>query len=243
MIEEDSAIMQSLEKKSQITALLTFLAGTSILGAIIYASLQLTQLTKQVEEKHLEIRRLAIQVEDLRKTESAVLEFFNSATNGEEIKILDPTVDWPAVKISIINMRPGRRQQAVFGALLYAWKEIPFKPAGQKLSEGFDSPRFLQRVLLDVGVKFQTSKIIPVSASIMSQLNKVENPLSGDLVFYHGQEGSFGFILLSTGTATTPPTGIGTLQKDAPLQVIRLDNVNTNDYPLIGYFQVKYPDE
>jgi hypothetical protein len=37
--------------------------------------------------------------------------------------------------------------------------------------------------------------------------------------------------------------GVGTLQAIAPLQVINLKNINTSDFPQIGYFHVIYPDE
>ena len=77
----------------------------------------------------------------------------------------------------------------------------------------------------------------------MHTSQKEEKPKPGDLVFYKGQVGSFGFIYLSDGKPSNAGVGIGTLQAAAPLQIVSLDNINTRYYPLIGYFRVVYPDE
>lgn len=63
------------------------------------------------------------------------------------------------------------------------------------------------------------------------------------MVLYRGQVGSFGFIYLSDGGSAGAGVGIGTLQAGAPLHIVSLSNINTKDFPLIGYVRVVYPDE
>ncbi len=249
--------VSALARRSRNTALVTLLGALLTLGALLYAFVQLQSLARQIELKRQEIRQLEVQakekqkqidelkrrIEDLSRTESGLLEFLAAVTAGEKLHILDPSVDWPRLKSHLVAMPAGRRKQALLVALLYAWKEIPFQLGGESLGSGFDSPRFLQRVLSDVGVKFQASPGVRLSDSIMNQLQKTASPQPGDLAFFKGQVGSFGFILLSTGDEKSAPVGIGTLQKIAPLQVISLSNINTPVFPLIGYFHVRYPDE
>jgi len=247
----------TLARRSRYTAVVTLFGALLTLSALVYASLELIDLTQQIDAKRAEMQRLQheaqigqrtidaleARIDDLERTETGVLEFLAQVTRGEQIEILDPTVDWSRIKAELIEMPASTRKQALLIALLYAWKEIPFELGGRTLGGGFDSPRFLQRVLSDVGVKFDTSPGERLSDAMMSQLSGTTSPRPGDLVFFRGQVGSFGFILLSTGDDQAPRVGVGTLQEIAPLQVISLSNINTPEFPRIGYFRVDYPGD
>ena len=270
-MDDKQRTLSSLLTRSRLTGLVTLLGAVITLGALLYASFELNSLTKEIERKREQIQQFeqeilirerrieelerALQVRqqrikeieqtihDLQRTESDLLDFLSAVASKEQIHILDPSVDWNRVKKTIISMPAGKRKQAMLIALLYAWKDIPFTLGGKTPRSGFDSPRFLQHVLSHVGVEFKAAPNERVSNTIMRALQKVDKPLPGDLVFYKGQIGSFGFLLLDTGNAEHAPVGVGTLQEIAPLQVISLDNINTPYFPLIGYFHVQYPDE
>jgi len=240
--KKDAELRQKAQawQKRIDTAELEVSTARQELAQIEKANLELSQEALTWQER---INTLEQTIEGLRKTESNLLEFFSTVTSGEKIHLLDRNVDWDIVKKQIIKMPAGKRKQALLIALLYGWKDIPFTLSGHTLSEGFDSPGFLKRVLDDVGVKLKTLPNTRPSDSIMSQLAQTNAPRSGDLVFYRGKIGSFGFILLYVGNESKPHVGIGTLQKKIPLVVTGLNNINTTDYPFIGYFRVHYPDE
>ncbi len=197
---------------------------------------QKKQLGEQVEE-------LIFKTSELIATQDDILEFLEQVTSKEKIQLLDPNVDWEKTKNRIISLSPGKRKQAVFAAILLAWQDIPFELNEESLSLGFDSPRFLRFVLSQVGIAIESEPGIPLSVILMSSFEKVEDPLPGDLMFYRGQVGNFGFIYLSEGRPDGQGVGVGTLQEVAPLQIIDTSNINTPFFPFIGYFRVNYPNE
>ena len=169
--------------------------------------------------------------------------FLNKVADDSQVSILDKDVDWSFVKTAIDELPNGARKQAVLTAILLAWKEVPFSMGKQSMTKGFDSPRFIEYVLSKNGVKVTKAPNERMSDALMRSFEKVAKPIPGDLVFYHGQVGSFGFIYLGEGGPSSAGIGIGTLQQIAPLQIISLDNINTPYFPLIGYFRVSYPNE
>lgn len=235
--------VEELKKASFRSGLLSLLGFLIVIASLGYSAYQLQRLESILADKQKTVKELNDKIRSLSTTQDSILEFLGSVTGQDNISILDPSVDWQKVKQDIIQMPAGKRKDAILAAILLVWKDIPFTMGSDKLGSGFDSPRFMKYVLMKVGVNVRTIAGERLSDTMMRSFNKTDKPLPGDLVFFKGQEGSFGFILAATGDDKTEPVGIGTLQKIAPLQIISLRNINTPYFPLIGYFHVKYPDE
>jgi hypothetical protein len=204
---------------------------------------KINSLLKQSKDLINQIEQTESKVQDLRKTESSILDFLVSVADKNKVHILDESVDWNEVKRQLSNLPYGDRKNALLNAILLAWKDIPFTMGGRNIRAGFDSPRFLQFVLETVNLNIETVRGQRLSDTMMQRFEKVNHPRVGDLVFFKGQVGSFGFILLSVGSRDEEHVGIGTLQRIAPLQIISMGNINTPYFPLRGYYQVIYPDE
>ena len=249
--------LEKLAASSRRAAVVSIGGVIIVLLSLVYSSFKIASTEKAVQEKQQEVatldselKRQAItvnaltrNVESLRNTQNSLLDFLAKVTDESQVSILDRDVDWSIVKSNIEGLPNGKRKQAVLTAILLAWKEIPFTMGKQSLSKGFDSPRFIEYVLSKNGVKVIPKPNERMSDALMRSFERVEKPRPGDLVFYRGQVGSFGFIYLGDGKPSSAGIGLGTLQAISPLQVINLDNINTPYFPLIGYFRVRYPDE
>lgn len=235
--------VEALRGASLRNALLSLLGVLIVLASLGYSAYELHRLENILADKQKTVKELNDKIHSLSSTQNSLLEFLGSVTGQDNISIIDPSVDWPKVKQGIIEMPAGKRKDAVLAATLLAWKDIPFTLGSSQLGLGFDSPRFLKYVLEKVGVSIPTVPGERLSDTMMKFFEKTDKPLPGDIAFFKGQVGSFGFILASPGDDKMAPVGIGTLQKIAPLQIISLSNINTPYFPLIGYFRVKYPDE
>lgn len=249
--------MERLAKSSRRTAVISMFGVIVVLLSLAYSSFKIASTERMVQEKQQELGGLDLElrtqaatidalnrdVESLRNTQYGLLDFLSKVTDDSQVSILDRDVDWGLVKSAIDGLPNGARKRTVLTAILLAWKEIPFAMGKQSMTKGFDSPRFIEYVLSKNGIKVTQEPNERMSAALMRSFEKVTKPRPGDLVFYRGQVGSFGFIYVSDGKPSSAGIGIGTLQQAAPLQVISLDNVNTPYFPLIGYFRVRYPDE
>lgn len=252
-----------IKKSSRRSAWLTIYGALIIIGSLIYSYINLTSLEEAISDKSNELKALEQSViklqekekdyryelntaenklKNLQNTQNSVLDFLVSVTSKSKVHLLDPSVDWGEAKKQLNALPAGDRKNALLNAILLAWKDIPFS-MGEEGLHGFDSPRFLRYVLQLVGIEVKQVKGKRMSDTLMEMFEKVDNPKPGDLVFFKGQKGSFGFILLSVGNSDTEHVGIGTLQKVAPLQIISMGNINTPSFPLRGYFRVTYPDE
>jgi uncharacterized coiled-coil protein SlyX len=210
----------------------------------------LTAAQKEIGNKDDELnslRKTKTQLEPevlaLLSTQESLIDFLTFVIGQENINILNSTVEWEKIRDEIIKLPAGKRKNTILNAILLAWKDIPFVMNQESIGDGFDSPRFLRYVLSTVGLDIEQIEGQRLSDTLMNAFEKVDDPMPGDLVFYKGHVGSFGFILASVGDENTPAVGIGTLQKGEPLQVISLDRINTPAFPLRGYYRVKYPDE
>ena len=249
--------LEKIAASSRRAAVLSVIGATVIIASLAYSAFNIATMEQVVAEKQNQISALDIQlrereafiatlnrnVEGLRNTQAGLLDFLTNVTDEAQVSILDRDVDWNAVKSDIEMLPSGKRKQAILTAILLAWKEIPFAMGKQSVGKGFDSPRFIEYVLSKNGVVIKKNPNERVSDALMRTSPKVETPRPGDLVFYRGQVGSFGFIYLSDGGPSGPGVGVGTLQAAAPLQIISLKNINTPHFPQIGYFRVVYPDE
>jgi len=252
--------MTSLEHariSSRRNGWLSLFGATIIVASLIYSYLSLSKLQQNVIEKRSEIKSLAlekkeiaealreaqIKLSNIEKTQNSILDTLVQVADERNIDILDRSIDWPFVRSELIELDPGDRKNVLMNALLLSWKSIPFSMGQEGIVNGFDSPRFLRYVLSTVDVDVSTVPGQRLSDTLMNSFKKTNNPKPGDLVFFEGQVGSFGFILLNVGQTDSDHVGIGTLQKSAPLQIIKMQNINTRYFPLIGYFSVNYPDE
>ena len=255
--------LEKLKKSSRRSAWLTIYGAVIIFGSLTYSYINLSSLEKEMIKKSLELINIENSTENLRQvaesysfqlketeiklaslqsTQNSILDFLVSVTSESKIHILDSSVDWLESKRQLELLPAGDRKNALLNAILLAWKDIPFE-MGKEGVHGFDSPRFLHFVLQSVGVEVERKPRQRMSDALMQSFQKVEKPQPGDLVFFKGQLGSFGFILLSVGDKDSEHVGIGTLQKVAPLQIISMGNINTPYFPLRGYYRVIYPDE
>lgn len=249
--------IEMIATSSRRAAVVSISGVIIMLISLIYSYFKLDSTEKTINEKQKEIATLDSKlnsqaitvstltrnVDRLRNTQNSLLDFLAKVTDESQVSILDRDVDWSIVKSNIEELPDGKRKQAIFTAILLAWKDIPFTMGKQSLSKGFDSPRFIEYVLSKNGVHVKPKPNERMSDALMRSFEKVEKPLPGDLVFYRGQVGSFGFIYLADGKPSSAGIGIGTLQAISPLQIISLDNINTPHFPLIGFFRIRYPDE
>lgn len=250
MDKQIEEVFKDLRRSSHLSVVLTLLGGVMLVGSVYYSvtrlrplQVEIAKTERELSEKTAQWKALQASVALLSKDQEKLLDFIAMVTDKSSVKLLDPDVDWSLVKTDMASLRPGNRKQAVLISVLMAWKSIPFALGGESVGSGFDSPRFLNYVLSKVGAGVTPKKDQRLSDALMEKYKRVKEPRPGDLVFYKGQVGSFGFIYLSGGKNGTDPVGVGTLQAIAPLQIISLRNVNTADFPLIGYFRVVYPDE
>ena len=262
---------EELKKASFRNALLSILGFIIIIGSLIFSYFQLapleTEVAKKTEllrERETKLKLLQqsikkykkefVQVEkeinvlkesrdSLKTTQDSLLDFITSVAGSENIRILDSSIDWSKFKKAITELPAGSRKNAILNAMLLAWKDLPFNMGQEGLLSGFDSPRFLRYVLRTVDIDIRTKTGERLSDSLMKFFEPTSNPNAGDLVFYKGDVGSFGFILAYVGENHDEHVGIGTLQKNFPLGIYSMGNINTRKYPLKGYFRVPYPDE
>lgn len=256
--------MDHIRKASKRAGFLSIVGFLIIVASLLYSYIQLSGLEQNIEEKKiilnrqreeinklkntaerfsLEAEKIKHQVEELDSTQQSLLDFLVSVTDKNNVSILGPDVDWKEVKWQLNSLPSGKRKNAILNAILLAWKDIPFSMGQEGIKTGFDSPRFLRYVLNTVGLEVKTKRGEPLSVTLMNRFEKVDLPKPGDLVFFKGQVGSFGFIIASVGANDSEHVGIGTLQKIAPLQIISMGNINTPYFPLRGYYRVVYPDE
>lgn len=248
---------ERLAASSRRAAGLSLLGGLIVVASLGYSAYKLAAMERAIAQKQIEIAELDGQlkrrestiaalnsdIQNLRSTQESLLDFLAKVTDETQVSILDRDVDWTFVKADLQKLPGGKRKQAILAAILLAWKEIPFAMGKKSVGKGFDSPRFIEYVLATNGLKINQRTGERLSDALMRTFERVETPQPGDLVFYRGQVGSFGFIYLSEGGPSRSGVGIGTLQAIAPLQIISLSNVNTPHFPLIGFFRVVYPDE
>ena len=255
--------LNRIKKSSRRSAWLSIYGALIVIGSLIYSYINLSSLETDIELKKSELESLEVkasglaskaeaaenqlktlknEVADLQKTQNSVLDFLVSVTDNSKVHILDPAVDWESAKKQLNSLPSGDRKNALLNAILLAWKDIPFE-MGKQGTHGFDSPRFLNYLLQSVGINIEKKSGQRMSDAFMHSFVKTNDPKAGDLAFFKGQVGSFGFILLSVGDTDAEQVGIGTLQKAAPLQIISMSNINTPYFPLRGYYRVKYPDE
>lgn len=248
--------ISELRSSSRISILFAVLGGILILSSLFYSFTRLTPLEAKVSEKiseikelkdsknklEIELNELKDEVKETKQTQDSILKFLKSVSDKNKIHILDSDVNWNDVTGQLESLKAGDRKNALFNSILMAWKDIPFG-LNEESTLGFDSPRFLNFILGSVGIQTQKKSNQRMSDALMSKFEKVESPKPGDLVFFKGRVGNFGFIILATGESDEGHIGVGTLERANPLQIIKMKNINTLYFPLKGYYRVVYPDE
>lgn len=237
-----------LRKASRRATLVSLVGALIVLGGMAYAISNLSRLERQrqlleTEQKSLSdsVKTLETRTRELQQTEESVLDFLGGVTSKEKFRLIDPSVDWPRTKATILDMDAGPRKSAVLDAILLAWKNLPFSLKDRSLSRGLDSPHFMNVVLSSTGVHVQQRRDERLSDAMMRQFQRVGSPLPGDLIFYHGNVGSFVLMYIGPGSSEGTGIAIGTLQTGEEVMVLDTKNVNTPVYPFIGFFRVPYP--
>ena len=253
MVEE---ALSELKRSSRVSILFAVLGATFIVASLFYSFTRLTPLEEDIAQKvsqiekledskaqlESELIKLTIEVDDAKTTQDSILNFLKSVSDQNKIHILDSDVDWYEVIAQINGIKAGDRKNALFNSILMAWKDIPFG-LNKESTLGFDSPRFLNFILSSVGLETEPKPNQRMSDALMSRFEKVDAPKPGDLVFFKGRIGNFGFIILAVGDSDEDHIGVGTLEEVNPLQIIKMKNINTPYFPLKGYYRVRYPDE
>jgi NlpC/P60 family len=237
-----------LGKASRRAALVSLVGILIVLGGMAYAIFNLSRLERQrqlleIEKKSLadSVKNVETRTRELQQTEESVLDFLGGVTSKEKFRLIDPSVDWPRTKATILAMDAGPRKSAVLDAILLAWKNLPFSLEDRSLGRGLDSSHFMNVVLSSTGVHVQQRKDERLSDAMMGQFQKVDSPLPGDLIFYHGNVGSFVLMYIGPGSPEGKGVAIGTLQTGEEVMVLDTKNVNASVYPFIGFFRVPYP--
>jgi len=250
--------IKRLEKSSRKSGLLSLSGILIFISSLIYASISLNNTTTKLEESERKISDMAFQIdslnvyfkklnesiEDMKGDEKKLTNFLiqlikssstNSVTNYED-------VDWEKLTIFLTHLPSGKRKTAIFISLLMTWKEIPFELGQMNPSLGFDSPSFLSYVIEQVGISVESGNNQFLSSAMMRRFQRVDKPLPGDLIFYRGQTGNFGLMYVCDCTTDGKGLAIGTLQKISSLSIYQMKNINTQSFPLVGFFRVNYED-
>jgi hypothetical protein len=201
---------------------------------------------KILEEKRRwesEREDLKKQLESLKRSQSDLVDFFEKITSSEKVAVIRPGVDWNAARKEILDLPPGQRKNAVFSALLYTWKDIPFRLGGNSARGGFDSPRFIAQCLSQVGLRFATNRDQPLSVTIMNGCRRVETARCGDLMFYKGDVGYFVMMYLAPSREVGQAICIGTFESGEPVQVRDSADFRTDLYPFQGFFSPPYAEK
>lgn len=245
----DDAKLEELGRSSRRAAFLSLFGFILILASMGYAGLRVKKLSDQKQGLEQDLSSLRESISDLqasesdlRQTQIGILNFLGGVTSNEQIRLIDRSVDWSKTKVNVINMPNGPRKAAVLDALLLAWKDLPFSLGNRSLGTGLDSPHFIDVVLRSEGIHVAQRTGERLSDSMMREFKIVDHPLPGDLIFYHGNVGSFALMYIGPGAADGKGVAVGTLQTGEEVMVVDTKNINTPVYPFIGYFRVPYPD-
>jgi len=251
--------LDNLEKSSRRSAIISLTGILIFITSLLFASYNLFNSNKKLKKIQFELRK---STDSLSKQKKAIAELQNkisglkldqSQLNQYLIGLMESTqanqgnafadggsINWADIQKTIINLPSGKRKLALTIALLTTWKQIPFELGRNTPKSSFDSPGYIQYVLGQTGINIARNNAEPLSVTIMKQYKKVNDPLPGDLIFYRGQIGSFGFFYLGQGNPKGQGIAIGTLQAAFPLGIYDTINVNTEYFPFIGYYRVEY---
>lgn len=201
-----------------------------------------TELSDQIKQRSLSKVALEKDINNLIATQQSIYDFLASITRANKIKFIDPEINWPKVQKELIDLKPGKRKEAIFGAIIMASVGTSFKLGKGSFAEGFDSSTFIEYILSQVGVKIKRHPTKYLSETIMEQCTKVQEPKPGDLLFYKGQIGNFGLFYLALGNPAGKGIAVGTLESANPCVIMDTSSINPL-FDFIGYFRVTYPDE
>jgi hypothetical protein len=252
-----TAGIERLGRASQRSAIVSLLAFLLIGFSLLYSSRQLMRLQdaldktrgdltharRELERLKTETKILDSKVKQLKGTQASILDFLGSVASGEQVKLVDVDhADWQRTENELISLPAGQRKKAVFGAVLLAWKDIPFKVGGRALGTGLDSTSFMRLVLTKVGVQVPDVPGLRPSAVMMKRFVRVTVPKPGDLMFYRGDTGNFVVMYLARGAGRSRGICLGTLETANPLGIIDSVEINEPDYAFLGYYAVPYRD-
>ncbi len=244
------------KRASKLSIFLILFGLVFMLGSIFYATKKIGGLKYQISELNQKSSELSDQInqkssakvalqkdiDNLINTQKSIFDFLASITRSNKIKFIDPKIDWPKAQKELIDMNPGKRKEAIFGAIIMASVGTSFKLGKGSFAEGFDSSSFIEYVLSQVGVNIKKHPTKYLSVTIMEQCTAVQEPKPGDLFFYKGDVGNFGLFYLGPGNPSGKGIAVGALESVHPCVIMDTSSINPL-YEFIGYFRVTYPDE
>lgn len=243
-------------RAAKLSIFLILFGVVFMLGSLFYAAKkigglkdQISGLTKtsidlsnQINKKSSAKTALEKDINNLIATQQSIFDFLASITRANKIKFIDPEINWPKVQKELIVMRPGKRKEAIFGAIIMASVGTSFRLGKGSFAEGFDSSSFIEYVLAQVGVKIKRHTTKYLSETIMEQCTRTQEPKPGDLLFYKGQVGNFGLFYLAPGNPSGKGIAVGSLESVNPCVIMDTSSINPL-FEFTGYFRVTYPDE
>jgi cell wall-associated NlpC family hydrolase len=244
------------KRASKISIFLILFGVTFMLGSLFYATKKIgglkdqisdltqksNELSEQINQKSSTKVALEKDINNLTGTQRSIFDFLASITRANKIKFIDPEINWPKVQKELIDIKPGKRKEAIFGAIIMASVGTSFKLGKGSFAAGFDSSTFIEYVLSQVGVQIKRHPTKYLSETIMGQCTKVQEPKPGDLLFYKGEIGNFGLFYLGPGNSTGKGIAVGALESANPCVIMDTSSINPL-FDFIGYFRVNYPDE
>jgi hypothetical protein len=125
--------VEELGRASRRAAVLSLLGFLLVVAALTYAMLQLRNLERERQQLEQDVKVLQDSVgtlerrsQELLRTQNGVLDFLGGVTAGEQIRLIDRSVDWEQTKRYVMALESGPRKDAILAAVLLAWKELPF---------------------------------------------------------------------------------------------------------------------
>lgn len=246
--------VDELGKASRRAALLSIVGFLAVLAALGGAITGLKSLESQREALshradslryettalETKVKELTLRANGLEATQSDLLDFLGRITAEESIRLIYPGTDWMSTKSSILALPAGPRKSVILSALLLAWKTIPFSLQNRGLSQGLDSPHFMNSVLQRYGVGVTPGPGERLSHAMMRTFEQTATPEPGDLLFYRGHVGSFVLMYIAPGSPDGQGVAIGSLQTGQELMVVDTAFVRTEVFSFIGAFRVPY---
>jgi cell wall-associated NlpC family hydrolase len=254
--------LNRLKKSSERSAIISLIGLVIFFSSLLYSSINLDKTAKILDEKAKDYKKtkgkldsitniLTIErqrIDSLKEDELQLNEYLIRLLNSTQANQGNPEkqnrkINWDTIKKTITELRSGRRKLAVTIALLTTWKAIPFKMGINTPKEGFDSSGYIEYILKQLGITIKRKDGEKLSEAIMRTFQKVNNPLPGDLIFYHAkgkdEVGNFGLFYLCRDSKIGQGVGIGTLDTPDSLNIYETSEV-TQPTAFIGYFRVPY---
>ncbi|WP_020530451.1 hypothetical protein [Flexithrix dorotheae] len=240
---------QSDSKTKRIT-IITIIVVVLLFFAIGVVSYKLYESSKELTKNQQLVTSLQNQVkkdQDASNRKSnptgmdvqEVFNLINDIMVRESIPFVKDGVNMDKVLANLKNLPDGSRKKTLTTSILLALRKYPFRLKGDSPKNGFNSPRFIKYVLGFVDINIEENSGEFLSSTMMTQLEKVETPQPGDLMFFTGRPGNIALFYLGESDVSGNGIGIGLLGLNFPTAIYETSAFNAD---FLGYYRVNYPD-